>query len=809
MRAAVQSCKAWWLALVVGMASFPAVAGTASIPNRQAEILGNRPLTFEANLGQHSPGVAFVARGAAYSLALSPTEVRVQLRKKIWPAEDLNTPLAGVRHEPTTVKYANLKIELLGASPEATINGQGATVGRINYFIGNDPAQWRAGVPAFERVRVTDVYPGINLLHYGNQKQLEYDFEVAPGANPSVIALRFTGADRMELSTAGDLILHLGEERIQQPKPIIYQTIAGRRIEVFGGYQLVNADTVKFSLGNYDVSVPLIIDPVISYAAYFDAPGDDRLWAVAIGPQGDLFLAGETLSTSDFATSGAFQTNFAGALAGHGDAFVSRHKNNDSQTDVYVTYLGGIAHDVAFALAVDDDGNAYVTGYTASTNFPTRFAVQTNIAGPAVPGFTIPPVDCFIAKIGPQGTNVIFSTFYGGSGGGFNGEGNDIGRGIALDAARNVYVAGQTFSTNFPTKNTALTNKSGFEDAFLVKLDAAGTNVIYAAYLGGAGRDYAFDVAVDAGGNPIVIGSTASTNFPVTTNAFQLYLNQSTNITSADDAFLVSFLSTTGAVAYATFLGGTNNDRAARVATDSAGAAYITGWTQSGSFPRTTTNLPVVVVSNTTYADVFVTKLTPGNTNLDYSLVFGGDGQDQGWDIGVDTQGHAHITGETASLNFPTNAYGASLSGTNAGGIDAFLAEINSTGTGLVYSGYLGGPYTDRGYGVAVDAAGNSYFTGETIFGTLPFFLYAGATDLDGFIIKMVVETALTITNTGTNVAVSWPGYSPELALQSSTNLLATNAWVTVTNAPVFTNGFHVVTLSATNTPGFFRLIKP
>ena len=792
--------------LALGTMALPALA--ESLP---ATILENRPLTFEANVGQYEASARFVARGAAYHLSLAPTELRVQLQKVIRLPGTENIGGPAPRREAAQVKRATLQIELLGANQAAVMTGNGAVVGRANYFLGNDPAQWRTGVPAYERVRAADVYPGIHLLHYGNQQHLEYDFEVMPGADPEAIALRFTGADKLSLTSNGDLVLTLGDEEIRQPRPVLYQTVRGQRKEIVGGYKLVDDRTVKFFVGEYDRTVALIIDPIVSYSTYFNETGNDYVWAIATGADGDLYLAGETMTASGLATPGAFQTNLAGVLGTHGDVFISRHKNTSALTDVYVTYLGGIVHEAALGLAVDDDGNAYVTGYTGSTNFPTRFAVQTNIAGKIIPGLTIPPLDCFIAKIGPQGTNLVFSTFYGGAGAGFSGDGDEIGYGIALDAARNIYVTGYTFSTNFPTFNTTATNRNGLEDAFVLKLDAAGTNVSYAMYLGGTNRDYGRDIVVDVAGNPLVVGITGSTNFPVTANAFQLNLNQTTNVSLADDGFIARLESTSGTVTYATFLGGTNNDQAIRLATDSTGAAYVTGSTRSGDFPQTGTNFVASVSTNTSAADVFVVKLNPANTNLDYAVVFGGSGKDEGWDVAVDAQGQAYVTGETASSNFPTNSLSGILRGVNSGGIDAFFAQINSNGTAFIYSAYLGGAQTDRGYGVTVDAGGNSYFTGETIYSTFPTSPTnnnTGFTDVDAFIVKMIVPPALTIAATGTNVAVSWPGFT-EFALQSSTNLVATNnAWVGVTNTAVFTNGQHVVTLPGTNSLQFFRLIK-
>jgi len=761
----------------------------------RAEILpaGRRALNFESNQGQYGDTAAFVSRGPSYYLSLSPAEVRVTLQKRL-ASSGGDSGLIGSRN-PGMIKYRSLRIELPGANPEARMAGEGEIAGRANYFIGNDPTQWRTGVPTYHRVRVTDVYPGINLVHYGNEQHLEYDFEVAPGINPDVIAMRFTGADQLLIGPAGDLIFTMGDEELRQPKPVIYQMAAGQRKIITGGYVLADAQTVKFAIGEYDPRLPLVIDPVVSYWNFInddDQVDNDFVWAVEIGADGDVYLAGET-SRADLATTNAYQTNLAGVSPGGGDVFISRH-NNDISSRVYFTYLGGVAYEAALGLAVDAEGNAYITGYTASTNFPTRQAIQTNIAGTAPPGFTAPAVDCFIAKLGPYGSNLVFSTFYGGSGSGYNGVGNDVGYGIALDTNNLIYVAGYTYSTNFPTSNTTFTNAGGLEDGFLLKLDAAGTNVIYAMRLGGANSDFARDVAVDTSGNPVVIGYTSSTNFPVTPGALQSALNGTTNVSFASDVFISKMSALSGALTYSTFLGGTNSDRGYGLALDATGAAYVTGWTLSADFPRTTTNFPTALSANLDLADVFVAKLNSNNTNLDYSITFGGAGKDEGRDLAVDSSGRVHVIGTTESTDFPTNEIFGYLNDTLTGGSDAFLAEINSAGDAFNYSGYLGGPALDYGYAVALDGGGNSYSIGEF--------------NKDPFILKILADTTLAIIPVGTNVSVSWPGYAAEYVLQSSTNLLATNAWQTVAVPSVFTNNQHVVTLPATNAADFFRLTK-
>lgn len=786
--------------LAAGLFLQPATAKQNESLRASMASVTERALNFEANYGQYGSGVSFVSRGPNYYLDLSPSQVRVTLRKVAAGRSAQNAQQ--INRAPTSIDFRTLLVELPGANPLARMTGEGEISGRANYFIGNDPALWRTSVPTFNRLRVTDVYPGINLIHYGNDHRLEYDFEIAPNANPADIALRFTGADKIEINADGELVLTLGSEEIRQPKPVIYQIVNGRRKDISGGYVLVESRTVKFELGNYDHKLPLVIDPVVSYWNFVSGGSgtkDDYVWAVATGVDGTIYMAGETLSTGS-ATTNAYQTNLAGALAQHGDVFVTR-QDNEAQSKLYFTYLGGTSYESAFGLAVDADGNAYVTGYTGSTNFPTSHSIQPKIAGQSPAGFSSPAVDCFITKIGPYGSNLLFSTYYGGSGSGLNGVGDDVGFGIALDSSRNVYVAGYTTATNFPAVNTTFTNASGVEDGFVLKLDASGTNVVYSMLLGGTNTDIVRDITVDSLGNPIVTGYTFSTNFPVTTNALQTLLNKTTNSSSASDIFISKVGATAGTLVYSTLLGGTNSEQAIRLTTDANGAAYVTGWTMSGDFPSSSTNFPSMVKSNASAADVFVIKLNPSNTNLDYAVVFGGASKDEGWDVAVDALGRAHLTGTTESANFPTNSIFDSIRGNLLGTSDAFVALINSNGSAFDYSGYLGTTAADLGYGIALDQGGNSYTVGEIGIGV--------NISRDAFILKILNEASpisLVITPAGTNVVVSWPGYAPEFALESRTNILGSNAWSSVTASKVLTNNNYMVTLPSTNAADFFRL---
>ncbi len=549
---------------------------TAGTPNPIAKPgltgFGSQPIRFEENLGQAGGQARFVARGPAYYFSLTATEATVSLRK--FDSRGGSGYFQNDRARSTrTGGFRSMRLQFVGANPGAAVTGEGALPGRVNYFIGNDATQWRAGASLFTRVRVVDLYPGINLVHYGNQQHLEYDFEVAPGAEPSVIAIRFEGADCITISADGDLVLSLGDDEIRQPKPVVYQTIGDRRKVIEGTYVLSDSQTVKFAVGEYDSRETLVIDPVLSYSTYYGGTGLDVAWAMAVDAAGFVYVAGETMAGLPV-TSGTLTNQYSGAASGlHGDAFVAKFDSSFSNL-LYLTYVGGTYDDVALALAVDAGGSAYITGYTDSSNFPRTNALFNQIKGvPYPPPVNFYPMEVFVTKLGPSGTNLVYSTYLGGSG-------TDLGFGIAVDPMGNTYVAGFTQSSDFPTANVTggFTNYSGGyqsnDDAFVAKIGPAGTNLIYSMYLGGSSVEWARDVAADAAGQAYVTGFTLSQNFPVTTNnAPQPWL------AGAMDAFVTVVGPFGSNLVTSTYLGGAASNQAYRVTVDASTNIYLTGVT--------------------------------------------------------------------------------------------------------------------------------------------------------------------------------------------------------------------------------------
>jgi hypothetical protein len=719
---------------------------------------GDTPLFFEANRGQVGNSAQFLTRGRDSQFLISPTQAQMVLRK----AEGL----------------ATVRMQFMGANPQAQIRGEAELPGKINYLTGNDPARWQTGVATFARVRVAEIYPGIGLVYYGNQQQLEYDFEIAPGANPDAIRIHFDGVDAITLNAQGGLVLTLSGGEIRQLKPVFCQTVNGARREISGGYQLLDGHTISFVVGSYDHSLPLVIDPLLYYSTYFGGKYGDTAWSVKLDANGFVYVAGATLSPQFLTnTPGAYQTNSGGSQTG--DAFVAKF-DNLGETLIYFTYLGGSGDDAAYGLAVDTNGDAYIAGVTDSTNFPVRNGIYTNISGTLNTQLGLYPVDAFVAELDPGGSNLVYSTYLG-------GESADAAFGIAVDLAGNAYVTGFTYSTNFPVKSPvpyhlagttnlylnrlACTNTVYFNaNAFVAKIAPGGTNLIYSTYFGGNNFDVGQGIAVDNLNQVYVTGYTASTNFPTvnavyqqfvyetiitnststnqvfTTNLFNGYLlNGSTNQTSASDAFIAKFDSTGTNLLYSTFLGGTNNDMAYAIAADNNGAAYVTGWTVSTNFPNTVTNIPYLhngVTNNfntvfPTVTNAFLTEITNGTgtrAGIAFSTVFGGTNRciDIGYGVAIDTNtGNIFVVGTTSSTNFPTFNVPGLLRSTNSGKSDVFVIAFETNATALLYSTYLGGKDNDYGYSIAVDTETNVYVVGQTLSTNFPT-LYAYQSSRNG-----------------------------------------------------------------------------
>ncbi len=702
------------LAVLFVMAPQPALSHASSSKPTVQESYGKLPLYFEANRGQTDPQVKFLSRGPGHTLFLASGEAVLALRKA--KAEAKGDDLSRVtRHASPRYEQTVLRMSFVGANPKARVEGLEELPGKANYFIGNDPKKWRTTVPTFAKVQYRNLYPGIDLIYYGNQRQLEYDFVAAPGADPNLIKLAFQGAEDVKIDGQGDLILQVSDGEVRLLKPNVYQEIKGKKQTIAARYILQaqrdderltnNVERnlvpvqVGFQVASYDTSRPLVIDPVLFYSTYLGASGDDFGGSITVDAAGNAYVIGTTNSTEFPTTSGAFQPACSGCFGYIRDAFVTKLNPTGSGL-VYSTYLGGSGDDNGITIAVDTAGNAYVSGTTGSTNFPTTLGAFQPAFGGGGGG------DAFVTKLNPTGSGLVYSTYLGGSD-------HDAANSIAVDGIGNAYLAGLTSSTNFPTTLGAFQSTFGGEtDAFVTKLNPTGSGLVYSTYLGTSGDDYGEHIAVDASGNAYVTGYTDSTNFPTTLGAFQPAFGGGPR-----DAYVTKLDPTGSALVYSTYLGGSDDDGGFGIAVDATGNAYVSGITDSTNFPTTLGAFQPTFGGGP--EDTFVTKLNPTGSGLVYSTYLGTSGDDEGGSIAVDASGNAYVTGYTDSTNFPTaNAFQPTLNGP----YDAFVTKLNPTGSGLVYSTYLGGSDADGGFGIALDTLlnPNAYVMGLTFSTNFP-----------------------------------------------------------------------------------------
>jgi uncharacterized protein DUF4214/beta-propeller repeat-containing protein len=634
---------------------------------------GDLPLRFEPNVGQTDGAVQFLARGAGYALFVTPT---------------------GVTLRSGTV----LRMQLVGSNPAATAEAREPHPARSHYLTGG---RWHTGVPAFGRILYRDVYPGIHLAYYGNQGRLEYDFTVAPGADPAAIRVSFPRSEQVSITPAGDLVLTTPEGEMRQEQLRLYQESAGGVVEVTGKYVLTGPGQVGFEVGAYNHATPLVIDPVLSYATYLGGGSDDAITSMALDAAGNIYVAGWTSST-DFPVANAKQPVTGGGV----DAFVAK-LNPAGRTLLYATYLGGRMEDRALGLAVDPAGEAVITGYTYSTTFPTASAVQATPGGGR---------DAFVTKLNAAGNGLIFSTYLGGSG-------QDSGNGIALDAQGNIYVTGDTASTNFPTRNPFRAANQGQQDVFLAKLSPTGA-LLYSTYLGGSTDDHASAIAVDSSGSVYLTGGTDSLNFPV------LGAAQPVN-GGGQDAFVAKINAAGSGLVYSTFLGGRGGtighpETGNAIAVDSAGNAYIAGTTSSANFPLA--NAYQAQISGA--LDAFVAKLNAAGSALVYSTYLGGIGADYGTAIAVDAAGSAYVAGYTTSTDFPVSS---AIQTNNAGLYNAYVVTLAPAGNAITFGTYVGGERSDTANTIAVDATGSIYIAGQTLSYRFPTMAPLQVTNLGGY----------------------------------------------------------------------------
>lgn len=638
---------------------------------------GDMALYFEENLGQTDAQARYFARVGGYSLFLTPERIAFNLQLDE-PAESAES-----------VRSYGLFMDFVGANENPILSGESIQAGISSYFSGQ-PDEWVTGVSHYESVRYAGLYDGIDAMFYGNPQQIQYDFIVAAGADPSQIRLKFNPVERVSLTDNGDLKLSLGERVLTMNAPYSYQMVDGVQRVVESQFVL-DGDEITFALGDYDSTLPLIIDPVLVYAGYLGGSATDAVNAIAVDSSGAAYITGLVDSTeSTFPVMGGPDL----IANGERDAFVAKIRP-DGTGFVYVGYIGGDSSDEGKAIGVDAAGHAYVMGTTASdqTSFPVINGLDMTFNGNS---------DAFIAKVTPTGTALAYATYLGGAD-------SDMGLAGAVDAAGNVYIGGETRSdqTTFPVTTGPDVTWAGSADGFVAKLNAAGSAWVYAGYIGGASPDGVIGLALDSSGSVYLTGYTNSTEatFPVLIGPDLTYSGVSR------DAFITKVSADGTSFVYSGYIGSSNDDFGYGVAVDANGYAYLV-------ISNTWGGLPVLVGPDLTYndagnpGDAYVAKVKSDGTSLAYAGYIGGSSGEGGYAIAVDPVGNAYVVGSTSSTqsSFPV-VIGPDL--THNGGPDVFLAKINPMGSALTYAGYIGGTGGDSGLAVALDADFNVYIAGS------------------------------------------------------------------------------------------------
>ena len=694
--------------LVTAVATISTAAAEPGAPGSMPRRTLSTPsagVMFERNEGQTAPQVKFLARRGLDVVYLTGTQAVFSL-----------TGAGGAR--------SSVRLSFAGSRAARAIEALEPFDGRVHYLSGGAAVPRTRDVRTFAKVRYAGVYRGIDLIYYSNHEgELEYDFVVAPGADPGAIGLRFEGTDRVALEEDGTLSIDSGGRTLRKRQPVAYQVLDGERRQVSAAYRLDRRGIVRFVFGSYDRARPLVVDPVVLFSTYLGGPVESnpaRRTAVAVDPLGNTYVAGQTSSLEFPTTLGALQPVNGGGdtWCTNCDGFVTKFSRTGAF--VYSTYLGGSAQEGVSAIAVDWYGHVYVGGYTNSGDFPTTPGALRRSCPES-------PSRCsagysFVARLNLTGSALQYSTLVA----------PDSGVGsIAIDTAGRAIIGGGTCGA-FPTTAGAFQAvRQGYCDAFVAKLDAYGSALVYATYFGGGGDDALADIALDPSGAIYLIGETQSipTAFPLSANAFQRDCPRGSDL-YADRCFIVFVAKLSAdatALEYSTYLGGFGTPIAAiqgvssnpgGIAVDAQGYAYVTGWAVTTDFPTTSGTLK----PTTTTKDAFVAKLSQDGSALVYSTNLGGDVSTSGWDFGlgfdyasdiqIDAAGNAYVVGVTATNDFPLA--GSPLHSSIVGEVDGFFAKLNASGSALVESSYLGTRTSYISMRFALDRDGGLHMAGHT-----------------------------------------------------------------------------------------------
>ncbi len=753
----------WLLLPVLGYAQgLPSNnAALTAARSRQANF-GQLPTTFEANQGQTDSAVKFFAKGSGYSVYLTSNGMVLGLRSgKTNPngsgtSPDMSTAqpsdVPGQRKGNNTPANLAIVVNLAGALPNPKLVGEDPQPGKVNYFIGNDPQQWHTKVPTYGRIRYQNVYPGIDLVYYGHQGKMEFDFVAAPGSDPSKIELEIKGADELAVDNVGNLVLKKGNSEISFQTPGIYQESAGQHIPVIGRYVVKDSTHVGFNLKHYDSTKRLVIDPVLLYSSYLGGSGDDKATGVAVDSAGSAYVVGYS-SSVDFPLAG---TN-SGLAPGAYHVFVAKLDATGFNL-VYVDFFGGDCFDFGNGVAVDNTGSAYATGSTCSSNFPLQNPFQSSLSSGNEAAF--------LTKIAPDGASLAYSTYLGGSR-------PTEAIAIAVDALNQPHVAGFTYSPDFPLQNAYQTSVAPNGGniwgiyGFVTKFDATGSALVFSTYLAGntnviqpcgsspcwrAPYSAVNGIALDASGNVYVAGQTNTYNFPATIGAYQttnsLPYNTAVGFTTDFDP--------AGNINYSTYFNGSGSGASlTAIAVDNAGSAYVTGMAQSdGTFPLTSTTICDPSFYGVSCGTGFVSKFNPTGSALSYSTFLGPYNAANPTAIVVDSSNDAYVWATSYGGQMPLVNGIENYANQN----DGMLVEIDPQAASELFATYLGGSGYEYSAGMALDSAGSIYLSGYADSVDFPAteaaFQTTEAGGLDSFLVKIGPTSAPAVSLTPMSLAV-------------------------------------------------------
>lgn len=734
---------------------------SSTTPQQVLSASAAHPTVFIENRGQWAQQARYLLRTRGLNVWVTNTGLTYDLYRnerlgKYDPSDETQT-------SPQVHSTGHVvAMEFIGTSADAQAHGTDQQPGYYNYFLG-DRSHWATDVPLFSGARINRLYPGIDAVVMMEDGRPRYDLLVAPDADPSQIAMQFKGATKVQVGKGGVLEIGTSMGTVEQRKLYAYQVVDGERRPVHCAFTVNTDGTVRFTLGIYDRTLPLVIDPLV-FSTYLGGTVDDIALAMTTDDTSNIYITGQC----DVATGGGavdYPVTTGAYDASHNnneDVFVTK-LNPGGSALIFSTFVGHSGSDIAFGIALDDSNNVFITGSSTSTTYPLVNAYQSSYGGSQ---------DAFVTKLTRSGNAIRFSTFLGGTGA-------DVGRGIVVSSSRRVYVTGRTASTGFPTATAsghtlydATHNGSG--DAFVTKMEANGSALIYSTFIGGSSDDYARAIALAPDSTVYITGRCGGNTFPTTTGAYDVSFN------GTADVYVLKLDAFGQALVFSTYLGGSGDDFGQAIALDDSLNAYVTGYTADAATDMTTTT----GAYNTTHngsTDVFVAKLNSSGTTLRYCTFLGGSGEDWGWAIKVDANRNAYITGfttdSTTDMPTTTGAYDTTANGST----DAFMAEINSTGSTLLYSTFIGGSGQDKGYGLVRYTDSSVAICGSAASG---FPTTSGAYDatanggLDAFVSK-IGSTAVTITSpnsgetwcAGSTQTITWTqGGITNLKLQLSTD---------------------------------------